>query len=73
MLWNQNAAECAASMIRRYKSRHAAIEQAHANDIDADSDEERAYWRAVLAELRAYGIHQILDEKPPSKDKPGRG
>jgi hypothetical protein len=62
VLWNQNAAECAASMIRRYKSRHAAIEQAHANEIDADSAEQRAFWRAVLAKLRAYSANGPLDK-----------
>ena len=39
---------------RRYKTREAAIQQAHAYDLDAYTDEERAYWRSVLAELRAY-------------------
>jgi hypothetical protein len=49
----------AASMLRRYKSRHQAIEQAHANEIDADSAEQRAFWRAVLAEL-----HQTKEPGP---------
>ena len=70
---NENPAERAASMIRRYKSREAAIEQAHAYDIDADSDEERGYWRAVLAELRAYSPHQIVEKIARPKDKPSRG
>jgi hypothetical protein len=52
-------------MIRRYKSREAAIEQAHAYDIDADSDEERGYWRAVLAELRAYSAHKVVEKNKP--------
>jgi hypothetical protein len=41
-------------MIGRYKIRDTAIQQAHACDLDAYMDEERAYWRAVLRELRAY-------------------
>jgi hypothetical protein len=41
-------------MVWRYKTREAAIQQAHAYDLDAYTDEERAYWRSVLAELRAY-------------------
>ncbi len=71
MFWNENAAECAASMIRRYKTREAAIEQAHAYDVEAYTDEERAYWRAVLASLRAYSTNEILDKKPSPSDKPG--
>jgi hypothetical protein len=47
-------AECALQMVGRYKTREAAIQQAHAYDLDAHMDEERAYWRSVLAELRAY-------------------
>jgi hypothetical protein len=65
VFWNENAAECAASMIRRYKSREAAIEQAHACEVEAYKDEERAYWRAVLAELRACNENQILRKTQP--------
>ena len=60
MFWNENAAECAAAMIRRYKSRKAAIEQAHAYDVEAYADAERAYWRAVLQELRVCNENEIL-------------
>jgi hypothetical protein len=52
VFWSESAAECAAAMIRRYKSREAAIEHAHAYDVEAFTDEECAHWRAVLAELR---------------------
>jgi hypothetical protein len=52
-------------MIRRYKSREAAIEQAHACEVEAYKDEERAYWRAVLAELRACNENQILRKTQP--------
>jgi hypothetical protein len=55
-------------MIRRYKSRHAAIEQAHANEIDADSAEQRAFWRAVLAELHRYSANGTLDNEPGARD-----
>jgi hypothetical protein len=49
-----SSTERALQMIGRYKTREAAIQQAHAYDLDAYTDEERAYWRSVLAELRAY-------------------
>jgi hypothetical protein len=58
-------------MIRRYKTCAAAIEQAHAYDVEACTGEERAYWRAVLASLRAYRTNEILDKTSPT-DKPGR-
>ena len=58
---NENPAERAASMIRRYKSREAAIEQAHAYDIEAITDKERAFWRAVLAELRSYVVPKAAE------------
>jgi hypothetical protein len=45
------AERIAIDMIRRYGSREAAIQQAHACDVEALTDEERAFWRAVLAEL----------------------
>jgi hypothetical protein len=60
VFWNESAAECAAAMTRHYKSREVAIEQAHAYDVEAYSDEERAYWRAVLVELRACNEAEIL-------------
>jgi hypothetical protein len=47
-------------MIRRNKSREAAIEQAHAYDVEADTDNERVYWRAVLVELRVCSAEQLL-------------
>ena len=47
-------------MIRRYKSREAAIEQAHAYDFEADTDNERAYWRAVSVDFRACSAEQVL-------------
>ena len=68
MLRKEDAAKCASSMIRRYKSRHAAIEQAHANEIDADSAEQRAFWRAVLAELHRYSANGTLDNEPGARD-----
>jgi hypothetical protein len=50
----QNAERTAIDMIRRYGTREAAIQQTHSYDVEAVMDEERAFWRAVLAELRSY-------------------
>jgi hypothetical protein len=44
-------------MVRRYRAHEAAIQQAHAY-VEAITDEERAFWRAVLAELRSYAVPQ---------------
>jgi hypothetical protein len=52
----KNAERTALRMIRRYGTSEPAIQQAHAYDIGAITDEERAFWRAVLAELRLYGV-----------------
>ena len=54
-LWSpaDSPAECALQMIERYETLEAAIQRAHAYDIDASADEERAHWRAVLRKLRA--------------------
>jgi hypothetical protein len=49
------AERIAVDMIRRYGSRESAIQQAHACDVEAFTDEERAFWRAILVELRWYG------------------
>ena len=67
MFRNESPAECAGSMIRRYKTREAAIEQAHAYDVEAHTDEERGYWRAVLAELRARSANEIRVRKTQPK------
>jgi hypothetical protein len=65
VFWNASAAECAASMVWRCKSREVAIEQAHACDVEASTDEERAYWRAVLAELRVCNEAEVLRKTQP--------
>ena len=49
----KNAERTAIDMIHRYGTREAAIQQAHAYDIEAITDKERAFWRVVLAELRS--------------------
>jgi hypothetical protein len=49
---NNEAERIAIDMIRRYGSREAAIQQAHACDVEAVTNEDRAFWRAVLVELR---------------------
>jgi hypothetical protein len=51
----ENAERTAIDMVRRYRTREAAIQQAHAYDVEAITDEERRFWRTVLAELRSYG------------------
>jgi hypothetical protein len=51
----ENAERTAIDMVRRYRTREAAIQQAHANDVEAITDEERRFWRTVLAKLRSYG------------------
>jgi hypothetical protein len=51
----ENAERTAIDMIRRYRTSEAAIQQAHAYDVEAITDEERGFWRAVLAELRSCG------------------
>jgi hypothetical protein len=52
----KNAERTAIRMIRRYGACETAIQQAHAFDVEAFTDEVRAFWRAVLAELRLYGV-----------------
>jgi len=52
----ENAERTAVDMIRRYGTREAAIQQAHTYDVEAMTDDERAFWRAVLAELGSYGV-----------------
>jgi hypothetical protein len=51
----ENAERTAIDMVRRYRTREAAIQQAHAYDVEAITDEERRFWRTVLAKLRSYG------------------
>jgi hypothetical protein len=51
----KNAERTAIDMIHRYGTREEAIQQAHTYDVEAITEEERAYWRAVLAELRSHG------------------
>lgn len=48
----KDAERTAIRMIRRHGACEAAIQQAHAFDVEAFTDEVRAFWRAVLAELR---------------------
>ena len=62
-LWSppDSPEECALQMIGRYEISDTAIQQAHAYDLDAYTDEERAYWRAVLKELRAYSCNDCND------------
>jgi hypothetical protein len=57
----KNCERTAIDMIRRYGSSEAAIQQAHAYDVDAITDEERAFWRAVLVELRSYGVRRVAE------------
>ncbi len=57
----ENAGRTAIDMIRRYGTREAAIQQAHAYDVEAITDEERGFWRAVLAELRSYGVPKAAE------------
>jgi hypothetical protein len=40
----------ATAMIRRYEGVRQQIQQAHAYGVEAGADEERAFWRAVLAD-----------------------
>jgi hypothetical protein len=57
----ENAERTAIDMIRRYGTREAAIQRAHAYDMEAITDEERAFWRTVLAELRSYGVPKAAE------------
>ena len=57
----KNAERTAIDMIHRYGTREAAIQQAHAYDIEAITDKERAFWRAVLAELRSYVVPKAAE------------
>ena len=57
----KDAERTAISMIRRYGTSETAIQQAHAYDVEAVTDEERAFWRAVLAELRLYGVRNAAE------------
>jgi hypothetical protein len=57
----ENAERTAIDMIRRYGTREAAIQQAHAYDVEAITDDERAFWRAVLAELRSSGVTKAAE------------
>jgi hypothetical protein len=54
------AERTANNMIRRYGTREAAI-QAHVCDVEAMTDEERAFWRAVLVELRRCGFPKAAE------------
>ena len=49
------AERIAIDMIRRYGICEA-IQHAHAADVEAFTEDERAFWRAVLVELRSYGV-----------------
>jgi hypothetical protein len=55
------AERIAIDMIRRYGTREAAIQQAHVCDVEAMTDEERAFWRAVLVELRRCGFPKAAE------------
>jgi hypothetical protein len=48
-------------MIRRYGTREETIQQAHVYDVEAMTDEERAFWRAVLVELRRCGFPKAAE------------
>jgi hypothetical protein len=56
-----DAERTATDMIRRYGSPEVAIQQAHAYDVETVADEERAFWRAVLVELRSYGVRKAAE------------
>ena len=49
-------------MIRRYGTREETIQQAHVYDVEAMTDEERAFWRAVLVELRRCGFPKAAEQ-----------
>ena len=51
----ENVERTAIDMIRRHGTCESAIQQAHAYDVEAITDEERRFWRTVLAKLRSYG------------------
>jgi hypothetical protein len=55
------AERIAIDMIRRNGTREAAIQQAHVCDVEARMDEERAFWRAVLVELRRWGFPKAAE------------
>jgi hypothetical protein len=57
----ENAEHIALDMIRRYGTCEAAIQQAHAYDVEAVTDEERGFWRSVLVELRSYGAPKAAE------------
>jgi hypothetical protein len=57
----ENVERTAIEMMRRYGTREAAIQQAHAYDAEAMTDDERAFWRGVLAELRSYGAYKAAE------------
>jgi hypothetical protein len=57
----ESAERTAVDMIRRYGTREAAMQQAHAYDVDAVTNDERAFWRAVLAELRSYEVSKAAE------------
>ena len=57
----ENAEQTAIDLICRYRTREAAIQQAHAYDVETFSAEERAFWRAVLVELRSYGVPKAAE------------
>jgi hypothetical protein len=57
----ENVERTAVDMIRRYGTREAAIQQANTYDVEAITDDERAFWRAVLAELRSYGVAKAAE------------
>jgi hypothetical protein len=56
------AERIAIDMIRRYGTREAAIQQAHVCDVEAMTDEERAFGRAVLVELRRCGFPKAAEQ-----------
>ena len=57
----ENVERTAIDMIRRHGTCQSAIQQAHAYDVEAITDEERGFWRAVLAELRSYGVPKAAE------------
>jgi hypothetical protein len=57
----ENAERTAKDMLRRYRTREAAIQRAHAYDVEAITDEDRAFWRAVLTELRSCGVPKAAE------------
>ena len=55
------AERIAIDMIRRHGTRETAIQQAHVCDVEAMTDKERAFRRALLVELRRCGFPKAAE------------